>query len=66
MKDSKGRTLKAPEVEEETDVVKDYYGKVIKQKAKEEKPKDVKMIQDGSMQQNIDKANEEGERFVKH
>jgi hypothetical protein len=63
LKDSYGRVLKAPEVKEDT-VAKDSYGRVIKEIKKEEKPKDVKMIQDGSMAKKI--AEEEGDKFVKH
>ena len=44
----------------------DSYGRVIKEAKKEEKPKDVKMIQDGSMLKKIAQEQEEGERFVKH
>ena len=57
--------LKAPEIKEDT-VAKDSYGRVIKEAKKEEKPKDVKMIQDGSMLKKIAQEQEEGEKFVKH
>lgn len=65
LKDSKGQILKAPVVKEDT-VSKDSYGRVLKEAKKEEKPKDVKMIQDGSMMKKIQHENEEGEKFVKH
>lgn len=45
-------------------MAKDSYGRVIKEIKKEDKAKDVKMIQDGSMKKTI--ADEEGDRFVKH
>lgn len=47
-------------------MAKDSYGRVIKEAKKEEKPKDVKMIQDGSMLKKIAQEQEEGEKFVKH
>jgi hypothetical protein len=63
LKDSSGRVIKAAEVKEDT-VAKDSYGRVIKEAKPAEKPKEVKMIQDGSMQKRI--AEEEGDKLVKH
>ena len=61
MKDSFGRVIKTMEKVEDT-VAKDSFGRVIKEAPKEEKPKDVKMIQDGKSK----KEDDESDKFVKH
>ena len=63
LKDSFGRTLRTVEKVEDT-VAKDSYGRVIKtvDHSKDEKPKQVNMIQKGEMK----KLSDDDEFFVKH
>ena len=58
--DSSGRAIKAVADKKETAVATDSYGRVIKQAAKEEKPKEVKMINDKKL------GDDTGDQFVKH
>jgi hypothetical protein len=62
LKDSKGQILKAPE-EKKDEVLKDSFGRVIKEAPKVEKPKEVHMVH-GKEKKKM--GEEEDDRFIKH
>lgn len=66
MKDSYGRTIKAPETVVE-DEKKDSFGRVIKEIKQEPKHKEVKMIHGAEEKKKYGGTEEEeNEKFVKH